>query len=130
MVKLSKYNLLVLLVCTLVACKSDSKYSTVDDESEFQLNIATSVDQDDVLILNNSHRIPYACPLDLRTSKLKNGIKIASYFILDMKNTVPTLGDLKPKYIMKKKKNESIVYAIKVGDTLAFKLIDYPKKTN
>lgn len=110
----------------LFACKSDSQDTTINFEDALELNVAESVYKDGIALLNGTYQIPYDCPLDLKASKIKSGMKFASYFNLDMREMVPKFGDLKPKYIMIKNKNENVVYGIKRGDTLAFRLIDFP----
>jgi len=121
-----KSNLIVLFL-SISSCSSKGELTPIDVESDFQLNVATSVYENNIAVINGLYQIPYACPLDLSASKIKSGMKFASYFNLDMRKMVPTIGDLKPKYIMLKKKNENLVYGIKRGDTLAFKLIDFKK---
>ncbi len=114
------------LCLCLFACKSDSQDTTINFEDALELNVAESVYKDGIALLNGTYQIPYDCPLDLKASKIKSGMKFASYFNLDMREMVPKFGDLKPKYIMIKNKNENVVYGIKRGDTLAFRLIDFP----
>lgn len=126
MVKKLKRGVLLLVLIGVSACKPDSPFITITAESDLELNVAKSVFEQDIAILNDTHSIAYNCPLDLEASKVKSGMKFASYFNLDMKKLIPTIGDLKPNYILSKKKNETFVYGIKVGDTLAFRLIDLP----
>lgn len=115
-----------LMFILLVACGGKPKFISVNFESELELKVGESLFKGDIAFLNGTHQIPYDCPLDLKASKIKSGMKFASFFSLRNQKTTPTLGDLEPKYILTKKKNENIIYGIKQGDTLAFRLIDFP----
>jgi len=111
----------------LFGCKTDTKFTAITGKSQVALKVATSVFKEGVAVLNDSHEIPYNCPLNLTASSIKSGLKFTSYFNIDVQKMIPTIGDLKPRYILLKQKNEQIIYGIKQGDTLAFTLIDFPK---